>query len=188
VIESAYVTYVRFANFGKEPIRSADIAPANPLRIDVAMPKGDDGGDVLDNTLEAASREVIGLRVGNVITFKKLTRAKLEFDFLDLHDGGVVRILSSGRPDSVSMTGDIIGMPTGIMRSDTSRLPRGCGASWGWRCGSWVRRARSCSRLSSSDGGRMGSRPVRWRSVTVSRGPTRRAGRAEGSGDEHQSQ
>src|SRR5918994_6993598 len=36
-IDGAYVTYLRLANFGREPIRRADIADANPLRLRVAM-------------------------------------------------------------------------------------------------------------------------------------------------------
>lgn len=35
VIESAYLRFVRVANFGREPIRKVDIAPANPLRLEV---------------------------------------------------------------------------------------------------------------------------------------------------------
>jgi hypothetical protein len=117
VIEGAYATYVRFANFGREPIRRADIAAANPLRINVKM--GDDSaGEVLDISLTSASREVIRLAVGSVVRADNSAHADIEFDFLDHHDGGVVRVLSSGRPKSTVMSGDIIGIPAGLTRSD----------------------------------------------------------------------
>ena len=34
-IESVFTTFLKFANLGKEPIRGTDIAPANPLRVNI---------------------------------------------------------------------------------------------------------------------------------------------------------
>src|SRR4051794_24500806 len=45
VVEAAFVSYLQFANFGREPIRREDIAPSNPLRVEIT------GGRVLDISL-----------------------------------------------------------------------------------------------------------------------------------------
>jgi hypothetical protein len=118
VIEGAYATYLRFANFGREPIRRGDIAEANPLRIEVEVPE--DKGRVLDIYLAASSRDVIKLELGGLVNSGGVARAAVEFDFLDHEDGGVVRVLSSGWPKSVKLKGDIIGMPDGLTRSDVA--------------------------------------------------------------------
>jgi hypothetical protein len=120
VIQGAFVTYVRFANFGKEPIRRADIASANPLRIVVKMREDEDDCRVLDISLGGSSRDVIRLNVGSLTPIEHGAEATVDFDFLDFHDGGVVRIFSSGRPASVELCGDVIGMPQGIARTDVA--------------------------------------------------------------------
>src|SRR5204862_4673304 len=51
-IDDAYVHYLRFVNFGAEAVRRADIAPANPLRVEV------EGAEVLDATVGCPARRV----------------------------------------------------------------------------------------------------------------------------------
>jgi hypothetical protein len=114
-VEAAYITYLRFANFGREPIRAVDIAPANRLRVEAEV---DGPGEVLDISLAADGRSVTALRIEGLINFKQNAVADVVFDFLDYHDGGVVRVLSTARPKAVKLVGDIIGMPEGISRSD----------------------------------------------------------------------
>jgi hypothetical protein len=112
VIEAAYVTYLRFANFGKEPIRSQDIAPANPLRVRVT------GTRVLDISLAGVRREVTQVRTGDPDLGEEESSATVSFDFLDQEDGGLIRILSTDRKaKSIELVGDIIGMPAGVFRT-----------------------------------------------------------------------
>lgn len=113
VIDGAFVTYLRFANFGKEPIRAEDIPAANPLTIRAT------GDRVLDISLSASRRSVSRVQIESVSFGDDLSEAALKFDFLDYHDGGVIRVLSAGPHVEVSLTGDIIGMPAGIGRAET---------------------------------------------------------------------
>jgi hypothetical protein len=112
VVEAAFVTYVRFANVGREPIRRADIAAANPLRIAAS------GGRVLDISLVRQRREVNLVEVAAPEISGNDASARITFDFLDHRDGGVVRVLSTTPKTAVRLVGDIIGMPSGIVRSD----------------------------------------------------------------------
>jgi hypothetical protein len=116
-IDAAYVTYLRFANFGKEPIRAADIAPANPLRVEVS------GIRVLDISLSNTCRDVSQVKVDNPDLGDHGANARITFDFLDYEDGGMVRILTDGWGEeaTVKLTGDIIGMRRGITRTDAQR-------------------------------------------------------------------
>jgi hypothetical protein len=107
-IGAAYVTYGLLANLGREPIRRGDIAPANPLRIEV------DGARVLTIEVERATRSVCQISLGTASASGNTTAAPLTFDFLDGADGALIRILSDGRPSDVRLVGDVIGMPSGI--------------------------------------------------------------------------
>jgi hypothetical protein len=113
VISAAYVTYLRFANFGREPIRSQDIAPANPLRVQV------EGVRVLDISLAGVHRDVSQIDLAELELGEEKSHADVRFDFLDKDDGGLVRILSTGKKGAeINLVGDIIGMPLGIVRTD----------------------------------------------------------------------
>lgn len=114
-VSSAHVTFLRFANLGKEPIRGTDIAPTNPVRVTVKECR------VLDISLAGASRSVANVSVSGVVLDKKESHADILFDFLDYQDGGVVKILTEGAIRKVALTGDIIGMPSGIRRCDEIR-------------------------------------------------------------------
>jgi hypothetical protein len=108
-IDDAYAHFLRFANLGHEPIRREDIAPANPLRVEVAG-----GVEVLDASLEAVAREVARIDVGQIEAGEDLTTLAITFDFLDYQDGAVIRLMTTSRPDEVALVGDIIGMPEGV--------------------------------------------------------------------------
>lgn len=114
-ISNAQVQFLLFANLGKEPIRRCDIAPANPLQINI------DGVRTLDIALSSSSRPVAGVNIENIELGKEHAQAELTFDFLDFQDGGVVKILTEGGRAKINMRGDIIGMPEGIRRCDEIR-------------------------------------------------------------------
>lgn len=48
----------------------------------------------------------------------------MTFDFLDFQDGGLVRLLTTGRPERLVLAGDIIGMPAGIRHTAETGAPR----------------------------------------------------------------
>lgn len=114
-ILSANVQFLRFANIGKEPIRRTDIAPANPLRINV------DRGRTLDISLSGTSRSVTRVEVSNIKLGAEHSHADVTFDFLDFEDGGVIKILTEGGKAKLTLRGDIIGMPDGVRKSDEIR-------------------------------------------------------------------
>ena len=108
-IEGASLCFVRLANLGKEPIYSQDIAPANPLRIEVSDAR------VLDIAIADAKREVNQISLAPPDLSDEGGSAVLRFDFLDYGDGALIRILTAGSPAKVQVVGDIIGMPKGII-------------------------------------------------------------------------
>jgi hypothetical protein len=111
-ISGAYVHFLRFANFGREPIRREDIAPHNRLRIEVR------GARVLDFTLEAVRRTVNNISVEADIPFEDdIYEATIDFDFLDYRDGALVRLVTTSRPSNIALVGDVIGMPGGVKRA-----------------------------------------------------------------------
>ena len=108
-IDSAYISYLRFANFGREPIRRTDIATADPLRIEVL------GVRTLSIRLETTTREVTKLRVSKLsVEDPERSVAPVDFDFLDYHDGGLVQIMTTDRPKDIRMRGVVVGMPDGV--------------------------------------------------------------------------
>jgi hypothetical protein len=121
VIEAAFVSYLRFANFGKEPIRRTDIAPANPLRIAVENER------VLDISLSTQRRKVTRVALGEPAVGEDGGSAAITFDFLDLRDGAIIRVLTTGPRARLRLLGDIIGMPAGIRQSDETEA----GDIWG---------------------------------------------------------
>jgi hypothetical protein len=114
-VEAVYVSYLRFANFGKEPIRRADIASANVLEV------VSEGARVLDISLVAQGRAVSRVEIGPVAFGENGATAAVSFDFLDFEDGATVRVLSVGPRCETRLRGDIVGMPGGIQRADQTR-------------------------------------------------------------------
>jgi hypothetical protein len=110
-IENLYAHGIVIINRGHDSIRRIDIAPGNPLRVEVK------GARLLDITVESATRDVINFSVGSPIRRdKSVTEAEVSFDYLDHEDGALVRILTTERPESLAVVGDIVGMPKGIRR------------------------------------------------------------------------
>lgn len=112
VVDAAFVTYLVFANFGKEPIRAQDIAPSNPLRIEVEDVR------VLDISLAGTHRDVNRIHLNSIDLKEHRASAEVSFDFLDFRDGGLIRVLSTARAKKLQLAGDIIGMPDGMSRTD----------------------------------------------------------------------
>lgn len=107
-IDAAFIRFVRFANFGREPIRREDIAPANPVRIVVR------GARTLDIALVGSRRDVCRVEVAQIEHSDDEVVARLTFDFLDEQDGGMARIVTANDFGDVAIEGDIIGMPGGV--------------------------------------------------------------------------
>lgn len=108
-IESVYTTFLKFANLGKEPIRGGDIAPANPLRVEI------EGARTLDIQIADVTRKVNNVSIRNLKIGDESASADVFFDFLDYQDGALMKILTVGRKGKITLSGDIIGMPKGIM-------------------------------------------------------------------------
>ena len=117
-VRGAFVRFLQVGNLGREPVRRADIATADPLRLQVS------GGAVLDVALAGVSRPVIDFRVAPVETQADGATALVSFDFLDFKDSAIVRILTDAPRVRVSLKGTIIGMPQGIVyRPDLEKRP-----------------------------------------------------------------
>ncbi len=114
-IESVFTTFLKLANLGREPIRGADMAPANPVKVEVR------GARMLDIQVAGVTRAVNNVRIEDQQADDEQASARLYFDFLDYQDGALIRLLSVGRKGRVSLTGDIIGMPEGIERIEETR-------------------------------------------------------------------
>jgi len=106
-VHGAVLRFVRVGNLGREPIHRADIAPADPLAIHVK------GTRVLEWSVADSTRPVVRFSVTPLGAESEEVSARIDFDFLDYHDAGMVRILTAGR-GKISVTGTIIGMPGGL--------------------------------------------------------------------------
>lgn len=112
-VKGAYLRFLRLGNLGKEPIRSSDFAPADPLRIRVSNAR------LLDLAISSVSREVINFGLGpSLEKGLRSFEADVSFDFLDYEDGAVVRILVDTTRAKVQLLGSIVGMPQGILPID----------------------------------------------------------------------
>ncbi|MEO1074991.1 MAG: hypothetical protein AAFX41_03375 [Bacteroidota bacterium] len=110
LIEGVDVQFIRFANLGREPIRRADIAPSNPVRIRIFGPR------VLDISLAGSNRSVTNIGLSELVVKDDVSESSLTFDFLDHKDGGTIKVISAGGKGSAQIVGDVIGMPDGIKR------------------------------------------------------------------------
>jgi hypothetical protein len=110
-IKSVYTHFLRFVNLGREPIRKTDIAPANPLKIAV------EGVRTLDIGVATVNRPVNKVIISNPTISEHISKADITFDFLDYQDGAVIKILTEGSKCKIELSGDIIGMPRGIKKS-----------------------------------------------------------------------
>lgn len=112
-VRGAYLRFIQLGNLGKEPVRLDDIAPGDPLRLEVANVK------VLDMAVSAVSRDIINFHVA---PFSELPSGKtsslISFDFLDSQDGAVIRVLTDNPTARFRVSGTVIGMPQGILQMD----------------------------------------------------------------------
>jgi hypothetical protein len=107
-IKSVYTTFLKFANLGKESIRGNDIAPTNPIKINI------EGARTLDIQIAGITREVNNMSLRNQVMEQERASAEVYFDFLDNKDGALIKVLTVGNKGKISLSGDIIGMPEGI--------------------------------------------------------------------------
>ena len=111
-VRGAFLRFIQLGNLGKEPIRRDDIAPGDPLRLEV------DRATVLDMAVSAVSRDVINFRLA---PFSESpggkTSSLISFDFLDSQDGALIRVLTDNAAARLSIAGTIIGMPQGMLQT-----------------------------------------------------------------------
>lgn len=114
-VSSIFVQYLRFANFGRLPIRSEDSAQVDPLRVVAA------GGRPLSLSLVGTSRAVCQVSLPSSERDGDRLTGELRFDFLDYRDGGLVQVVSESSATNVALEGTIIGMPDGLVRAKQPR-------------------------------------------------------------------
>jgi hypothetical protein len=110
-VESVFVQYIRFTNFGDAPITKDDSAKADPFRLEV------EGNKVLDITLANVTREVCQISLGPTVQVNGKTVTNIHFDFLDSLDGGLIQIVTEGDDAHASLHGTLVGMPQGIRQA-----------------------------------------------------------------------
>ncbi|MHB8088415.1 MAG: hypothetical protein ACYDH2_09245, partial [Anaerolineaceae bacterium] len=110
-VESVFVQYIRFTNFGDAPITKDDSAKADPFRLEV------DGDKVLDISLANVTREVCQISLEPFVETNGKTVANIHFDFLDSLDGGLIQIVTEGEKAHASLHGTLVGMPQGIKQA-----------------------------------------------------------------------
>ena len=109
-VDRAVVHFLRFTNFGKVPIRQQDLAPGDPLRLEIS------GGAVLDVAVPSITRAVCQVSTRMVDTLDDITRVAVRFNFLDFMDGAIIQVITDSNETALSLKGSIIGMPEGIHR------------------------------------------------------------------------
>jgi hypothetical protein len=107
-LTGAFLSFVRLANLGDEPVRSADLTPNDPLRLVVFA------AQVLDISLAAVTREVTNFQLGPFAQDRDQATTRITFDFLDAKDGALLRVLTSDRLVRFDVQGTVIGMPGGL--------------------------------------------------------------------------
>ena len=120
IVPSVFVQYVRFLNLGHVPIKRADSAPGDQLRIEVT------GGRVLDIVVAEVSRPACQITIDEIRSADDATSAKIDFEFLDFEDGALIQIVTVAPSARAELCGTIIGMPEGIVEAPRSEV----GVSW----------------------------------------------------------
>ncbi|MEH1934822.1 MAG: hypothetical protein V7L14_14250 [Nostoc sp.] len=114
-VDSIFLQFLPFTNFGRVPIRKEDSASYDPLRIEVQ------GGRVLDVALASVTREVSRITLNEIKQVDDKTIAVIDFDFLDYMDGGLIQVVSDSADVEVTLKGTIVGMPTGIKKVEPEK-------------------------------------------------------------------
>lgn len=108
-VRGAYLIGFAMANLGREPIRRADIAESDPLRLEVR------GSRVLDISEPETTHPAMRLTIEPPqVAEDGTSSARISFDHLDYFDGASVRILTEDHTVDVRLAGYIVGMPDGI--------------------------------------------------------------------------
>lgn len=97
-VENLVVTRLAFWNAGSQTLDADDIAPADPLRIEIG------NGRVLHAKVIAQSNESNQFRIE---TQEK--EIEIHFDYLDKSEGGAIQILHTSAPENVAFKGTIKG-------------------------------------------------------------------------------
>lgn len=114
-VESVFVQYLRFTNFGRVPIKRGDSAVNDPIRVEVK------GSRVLDIAVASVTREVCDITLGDARHEDGRTVANINFDFLDYLDGGLIQIVTDSPDPTASLHGTVIGMPEGIRKGEKEK-------------------------------------------------------------------
>lgn len=117
-LEGAYLSFLLIGNLGKETINKEDIAPNDPIRIEVS------GAKVVDIAKTSISRKEINFSLSSFKEVRNsITVSNLVFDFLDYEDGAQIRILTDSDKACVRVVGTVIGMPNGIIQKCKLKKP-----------------------------------------------------------------
>jgi hypothetical protein len=96
-----------FWNEGENTINSDDIVPTDLLYIDVGK-----NSKILSISTAKSSRLVTQIECQNDVNDN--SKARLNFEFLDPQDGGVIEVLHTGENKIIKLSGTIKGLPSGI--------------------------------------------------------------------------
>ena len=111
-VQRVYIQFLRFANFGKSAIRRNDIANNDPITIHI------NHGQVLDVSLVKSTRDICNISLGTGKSGEESFEIPIFFDFLDNGDGCLIQVLSDSRETRATISGTVIGMPSGIQESE----------------------------------------------------------------------
>lgn len=109
-VARATVTNLVFWNAGRETIRQEDIAPSDPIRVNLQ-----NGAKPLSCNIVKSSRKVIRARLDG---FQEMaTSPRITFDFLDNDDWILLQVLhTGGKPDDCTIAGTVMGCKHGIRK------------------------------------------------------------------------
>lgn len=96
-----------FWNEGENTINSSDIVPSDLLYIDVG-----ENSKILSVSTAKSSRLVT--QIDCQINVLDSSKARLNFEYLDPQDGGVIEVLHTGENKLIKLSGTIKGQPSGI--------------------------------------------------------------------------
>lgn len=110
-VDSVFIQYIRFINFGRLPIKKDDSTINDPIRIEISDSK------VIGISIVKQTRDVCQIQLEEIQYEDKMVKANLNFAFLDFLDGGLIQVVTDNTDAKASLRGTIIGMPEGIKKS-----------------------------------------------------------------------
>jgi len=132
-VQSVFVQYLRFMNYGQVSIRREDSAKNDPICVEIIA------GNVLDVSVASVTRDVCGIALGEIEFDQSESTAVIDiqdakvdylgervtvainFDFLDYLDGGLIQIITENPTSQALLKGTVIGMPEGIMKKEQTK-------------------------------------------------------------------